>query len=62
MRPLRNSDAQALGAVLGRRKQVLEVLVAEKNRPGRAAPEVRQRIEAPIGWLRVERLPAAGTS
>ena len=54
MRPLRDSDTQALGAVLARRKQVVEILVAEKNRLGRAAPEVRPRIEAHIGWLKQE--------
>ncbi len=41
MRPLRNTDTPALGAVLARRKQVVEILVAEKNSSGRAAPEGR---------------------
>ena len=54
MRPLRDADTQALGAVLARRKQVMDILVAEKNRLGRAAPEVRPRIEAHIEWLKQE--------
>ena len=53
-RPLRDADTQALGALLARRKQVMEILVAEKNRLGRAAPEVRPRIEAHIEWLKQE--------
>ena len=54
MRPLRDADTQALGALLARRKQVMEILVAEKNRLGRAAPEVRLRIEVHIEWLKQE--------
>ncbi len=54
MRPLRDADTQALGAVLARRWQVMGILVAEKNRLGRAATEVRPSIEAHIGWLEQE--------
>ena len=54
MRPLRDDDTRALGAVLARRWQVMKILVAEKNRLGRATPEVRPRIEAHIGWLKQE--------
>ena len=54
MRPLRDDDTRALGAVLARRWQVMKILVAEKNRLGRATPEVRSRIEAHIGWLKQE--------
>ena len=54
MRPLRDADTQALGAMLGRRRQVIAILVAEKNRLGRALPEVRPRIETHINWLRQE--------
>ena len=52
MRPLQDDDTQALGAVLARRRQVMDILVAEKNRLGRATLEVRPRIEAHIGWLK----------
>ncbi len=54
MRPLRDADTQALGAVLARRWQVMGILVAEKNRMRRAAAEVRPSIEAHIGWLEQE--------
>ena len=54
MRPLRDADTQALGAVLARRWQVMGILVAEKNRLRRAALEVRPSIEAHIGWLEQE--------
>ena len=54
VRPLRDNDTQALGAVLALRWQVKDILVAEKNRLSRAAPEVRPRIEAHIGWLKQE--------
>ena len=53
-RPLRDNDTQALGTVLARRKQVMEILVAEKNRLSRAVPEVRPRIEAHVSWLKQE--------
>ena len=48
IRPLRDADTQALGAMLARRRQVSGILVAEKNRLGRATPEVRPRLEAHI--------------
>lgn len=54
MRALRDADTQALAAVLARRRQVMDILVAEKNRLGRTTPEVRPRIEAHIGWLKQE--------
>ncbi len=54
IRPLRDVDTQALGAVLARKQQVMDNLVAEKNRLGRATAEVRSRIEAHISWLKRE--------
>ena len=54
IRPLREADTQALGAVLARRFQVMGILVADKNRLRRATPEVRPSIEAHIGWLEQE--------
>ena len=54
MRPLRDADTQALGAVLARRRQVIDILVAEKNRLSRAVPQLRPRIEAHISWLQQE--------
>ena len=54
IRPLRDEDTQALGAVLTRRRQVMGILVAEKSCLSRAASEVRPRIEAHIDWLKQE--------
>ena len=54
VRPLRDNDTQALGAVLARRRQVVDILVAEKNRLSRAASEVRPCLEAHISWLQQE--------
>ena len=54
IRPLRDADTRALGAVLARRRQVMDILVAEKNRLGRATAQVRLRIEAHISWLQEE--------
>ena len=51
IRPLRDADTQVFGAMLARRRQMVAILVAEKNRLSRALPEVRPRIEAHINWL-----------
>jgi transposase len=50
-RPLPDDAAQALDAVLARRRQLLEMLVAEKNRLGFARPPVRKGIQQHIRWL-----------
>ena len=53
MRPLLDADTQVFGAMLARRRQVVAILVAEKNRLGRALREVRPRIEpTSLGWSR----------
>ena len=54
MRPLRDADTQVFGAMLGRRRQVVAILVAERNRLSRALPEVRPRMDAHINWLEQE--------
>ena len=54
IRPLRDADTRTLGAMLARRRQVSGILVAEKNRLGRATREVCPRIEAHISWLQQE--------
>ena len=54
IRPLRDADTRELGAMLARRRQVMDILVAEKNRLSRATAQVRPRIESHIGWLRQE--------
>ena len=55
MRPLRDADTQVFGAMLGRRRQVVAILVTERNRLSRALPEVRPRMDAHINWLEQER-------
>ena len=62
LRPLRDADTQVLGAMLGRRRQVIAILVAEKNRLGRALPEVRPRIEAHINLVFLMRGPVNPSS
>ena len=54
IRALPDADTHALGSVLARRRQVVDILVAEKNRLGRATAEVRPRIQAHIIWLEDE--------
>ena len=51
-RPLPDAAAQALDAGLTRRRQVLEMLQAERNRLGFArAPQIRRGIQQHIRWL-----------
>lgn len=53
-RPLPDAEAQALTALATRRHQLVSMLVAEKNRMGKALPSVRPRIETHIAWLEKE--------
>jgi transposase len=50
-RPLPDAQAQALEALLSRRRQVVGMLTAEKNRLGTALPQVRSMLKAHIAWL-----------
>lgn len=50
-RPLPDSQAQALKALLMRRRQVLEMLLAERHRLAQALPRVRRDIQESIAWL-----------
>ena len=50
-RPLPDATAQELSAVLARRRQLIEMLTAEKNRLGRALARVQPDIRAHIAWL-----------
>ena len=54
MRPLRDADTQELNAMTTRRSQLMTMLVAEKNRLGRATGAVRPRIQGHITWLEQE--------
>lgn len=60
-RPLPDAQAQALKALLARRRQLVEMLTAERNRLHTALPEVRPSLEGHIAWLQQEldRLEAA---
>ena len=53
-RPVPDAEAQALAALLARRRQLIGMLVAEQQRLGTALPTVRRRVEAHIAWLRQE--------
>ena len=54
VRPLRDADTQVLNSLTARRRQVLTMLVSEKNRLGTAISAVRPRIETHIAWLEQE--------
>ncbi len=51
-RPIPDAEATALQALLARRRQVLQMMIAETNRLGTAQPVVRKNIEKHIQWLR----------
>jgi transposase len=55
VRPLRNEQTQQLDAVLTRRRQLVDMLTAERNRLGMArAVKVRHSLEQSIEWLRAQ--------
>ena len=54
VRSLADADTQELHSLTARRTQVVEMLVAEKNRLGRANRAVAPRIQAHIQWLEQE--------
>lgn len=51
LRPLPDEDARALDAIVGRRRQIIGMITAEKNRLGFALPTVKKSIEQHILWL-----------
>lgn len=51
---LPSAEAQQLGAWLARRRQILEMITAERNRLGTAAPTIYVRIQKHIDWLAEE--------
>jgi transposase len=53
-RPLPDAAQQQLAALLARRRQVGERLVAERQRLRQARPAVRGRVAAHIAWLEAE--------
>jgi transposase len=50
-RPVADAKAQALGALLARRRQLVTMITAERNRLSRALPGVRPGIQEHISWL-----------
>lgn len=54
-RPLPSAEAQALSAVLTRRRQVIAMVVAEQQRRRTMPAALRPRVDAHIAWLRAER-------
>jgi transposase len=51
LRPLPDADAQALAALVARRRQLVEMRTAEQNRLGLAAPGVARSLRDHIAWL-----------
>jgi transposase len=51
VRPLPDEATRHLGALVARRRQLLEMLVAERNRRQAAAPALHGRIDAHLRWL-----------
>jgi transposase len=56
VRPLPDTATQELSALVARRRQLIEMLTAEKNRLRMATKKVRRNIEAHIRWLEGELL------
>ncbi|OQW58003.1 MAG: hypothetical protein BVN28_12165 [Nitrospira sp. ST-bin4] len=54
LRPLPDADTRVLAAVLTRRRQLVEMLTAEKNRLLSAAAPIRKRVRVHIAWLERE--------
>ena len=53
-RPIPDEQASALSDLLARRRQIVEMIVAERNRLSRARKPVAERIKAHIEWLKRE--------
>ncbi len=51
IRPLKDAEAQELTDLLARRRQLVDMLTAEKNRLGTARKRVRKDIQEHITWL-----------
>ncbi len=54
VRPVPDEKARQLSAILARRRQIVAMLVVERNRLQGAPTPVHQRIEAHIGFLELE--------
>lgn len=51
LRPLKDEETQRLSALVARRRQIVEMLTAEKNRMGTGPRPVQDNIKAHITWL-----------
>ena len=51
VRPLKDAEAQELADLLARRRQLVDMLTAEKNRLNTARKRIRKDIQAHIDWL-----------
>ncbi len=51
VRALPDEDARALDAIVGRRRQIIDMITAENNRLGFALPAVQNGIKKHIRWL-----------
>ena len=54
VRPVPDEQTQALAALVARRRQLIEMLTAEKNRLRLAARPIQKRLRAHITWLEKE--------
>ena len=53
-RPLPDAESEALAALLARRRQLITMMVAEKNRAHVAAPSVQKSVAKHVRWLEKE--------
>jgi len=51
VRPIKDQDAQHLSALVARRRQLVDMLTAEKNRLSSASKPVQKNIKEHIAWL-----------
>ena len=51
VRALPDEEARALDAIVGRRRQIIDMITAEKNRLGFALPAVQKGIKKHVRWL-----------
>jgi transposase len=54
IRPVPDEQTQALAALVARRRQLIEMLTADKNRGRLAARPIQKRVQAHISWLEQE--------
>ena len=51
MRPLADAQTQALSMLIARRRQLVEMLTAERNRRVGVSPRIRTEIDEHVAWL-----------